>query len=250
MYHIKMNFLDFPIIKRIYPSIARRFLILINKTKLKHTLGGFAFNADIKDTIERTTYFRGDYEKTQMDFLKKNSVKYKTKIFLDVGSYIGYYSILLSPLFEKIYSFEPQLTKFSALNNNVSMNKLNHKITTYNLGLGDANLETFGGAVHRGKLLRSSGFHINPKGNEKIKICKGDNIFDLKNQNISIKIDVEGFEYQVLKGLHKLLSLNKCFIQIEVWEKNNDLINKILKDLKYKKVHSINDDKYYTNFYF
>ena len=245
-----MNFLDFPIIKRIYPSIARRFLILINKTKLKHKLGGFIFEADIKDTIERTTYFRGDYEKPQMGFLKKNSVKYKTKIFLDVGSYIGYYSILLSSLFEKIYSFEPQLTKFSILNNNVSMNKLNHKITTYNLGLGDAKFETFGGAVHRGKLLRSSGFHINPNGNEKIKISKGDDIFNLKNQKISIKIDVEGFEYQVLKGLHKLLLLNKCFIQIEVWRKNEDLINNLFKDLKYKKIHSINDDKYYTNFGF
>lgn len=243
-----MNFLDFPIIKRIYPSISRRFLILINKTKLKHKLGGFIFNADIKDTIERTTYFKGEYEKPQIDFFKKNAVKYKTKIFLDVGSYIGYYSILLSPLFEKIYSFEPQLTKFNALNNNVSMNKLNHKITTYNCGLGEANFETFGGAVHRKNLLRSSGFHVNKNGNEKIKISKGDDIFDLNNQNISIKIDVEGYEYQVLKGLHKLLSLNKCFIQIEVWGKNNYLIKKFFKDLKYKKVHSISGDEYFTNF--
>ena len=243
-----MALLDLPILKRLYPSLARRFLILINKNKLKHKLGDFVFNIDIKDSIERTTFFRRDYEKSRIEFLSECSKKFETKIFLDIGAYIGYYSILMSPLFEQIYSFEPQLLKFNCLNDNISDNNLNNKIKTFNIGLGEKNEERLGGAVHQKKLYRSSGFHINSSGSEKVKIIKGDDILNLKNNKVSIKIDVEGFEFHVLRGLIKLLSLNKCLIQIEVWEKNYDLVNNFLKKLNYKKLYMIDGDYYFTNF--
>ena len=243
-----MALLDLPILKRLYPSLARRFLILINKTKLKHKLGDFVFNIDIKDSIERTTFFRGTYEKSRIEFLSEYSKRFETKIFLDIGAYIGYYSILMSPLFEEIYSFEPQLLKFNCLNDNIAANRLNNKIKTFNIGLGEKNEKRLGSAVHQKKLYRSSGFHINLKGTEEVKIMKGDDILNFKNNKVSVKIDVEGFELHVLRGLIKLLSLNKCLLQIEVWEKNYDLVNNFLKKLNYRKLYMLDGDYYFTNF--
>ena len=48
----------------------------------------------------------------------------------------------------------------------------------------------------------------------------GDSIIKLKNKDISIKIDAEGHEYEVLQGLKKLISYNRIFLQIEIFDKN------------------------------
>ena len=62
----------------------------------------------------------------------------------------------------------------------------------------------------------------------------GDSIIKLKNRDICIKIDVEGHEHEVLQGLKKLLNYNKIFLQIEIFDKNFNKINKYLKKKKFK----------------
>ena len=77
----------------------------------------------------------------------------------------------------------------------------------------------------------------------------GDSIIKFKNKNIIIKIDVEGFEKEVLYGLKKLLSQNKILIQIEIFQRNFNKINKILNKHKFKLINQIknSNDFYYTN---
>ena len=50
----------------------------------------------------------------------------------------------------------------------------------------------------------------------------------MKRDNLAIKIDVEGHELNVLKGFQNLLKSNKCIIQIEIFEKNFNLVNSYL----------------------
>jgi hypothetical protein len=77
----------------------------------------------------------------------------------------------------------------------------------------------------------------------------GDSVIKFKNKNIIIKIDVEGFEKEVLHGLKKLLSKNKILLQIEIFKKNFNKINKILNKYKFKLINQIknSNDFYYTN---
>lgn len=78
----------------------------------------------------------------------------------------------------------------------------------------------------------------------------GDKIIKFRNQNLIIKIDVEGFEKEVLYGLKKLLNKNKILIQIEIFEKNFYIINKILNKNKFKLIYKVNksNDFHYINY--
>ena len=244
-----MDILKIPILRRIYPSIVRRFFILIGKIKFNYNIKNFKFEIDIRESIERKTYFQGNYEKERMTNLTQNSTRIKSKIFIDVGAYIGFYSILMSNVFEKIYAFEPLKRNFNILNKNILENNLGHKIETYNFGLGSKAEKLFGGSNRKGELLQSSGFSLldNINKSEQISIFRGDDILSLNNEIITIKIDVEGFELDVLKGLEKLLKNNLCYLQVEIWDHNNDSVFSLLNNLNYKFVETIEGDTYFSN---
>ena len=245
-----MDILKIPILRRIYPSIVRRLFILIGKIKFIYKIKNFKFEIDIRESIERKTYFQGDYERKRMTNLTQNSSRIKSKIFIDVGAYIGFYSILMSGIFEKIYAFEPLQRNFKILNKNIYTNNLEHKIKTYNFALGSKEEKLFGGSNRKGDLLQSSGFSLGDNTNnksEEISVFIGDDIISLNNEIITIKIDVEGFELNVLKGLEKLLINNLCYLQVEIWDHNDDSVFSLLNSLNYNFVETIEGDTYFSN---
>jgi FkbM family methyltransferase len=242
-----MNLLQIPIIKRLYPSIVRRIFIFFRRIKFTFKIQNYFFDLDIRESIERKAYFEKSYEKLRMNFLIKKSKEMKSEIFIDIGAYIGFYSIIMSKTFTKIYSFEPQKRNFKILEQNIFKNNLNHKIITYNLGLGNKIENLYGGSNRKGKLLQSSGFAIKKSGSEKISINIGDKLLKISNKIITIKIDVEGFEFNVLRGIRQILSNNKCLLQIEIWDKNYNDICTFLNNLKYNKINSIDGDTFFQN---
>ena len=83
-------------------------------------------------------------------------------------------------------------------------------------------------ALKRKNYIQSGGysFNINNKKLYKDNIIEyyktkiGDRTIKFKKKNLFIKIDVEGYEEKVLKGLNKVMKNNKIFIQIEIFNKN------------------------------
>ena len=110
-----MNILNVPILKRLYPSVVRRYLMLIRKFKNEIEINNLKFEIDIRESIERKTYFLKEYEKKRMDKLFQYSKKNNSNIFIDVGANIGFYSILFSDKFSRVYSFEPNKRNFLVL---------------------------------------------------------------------------------------------------------------------------------------
>ena len=243
-----MNLLDIPILKRLYPSIIRRYLMLIGKYQVNIKINNFIFEIDIRESIERKTYFIREYEKTRMNQLHLFSKKINSEIFIDIGANIGFYSILSSDRFMHVYSFEPNLRNFNILKKNIENNKLKN-IQILNFGLGEYEEVLIGNSNTKGELFQTSGFAIdrNNKKGERVLVKKGDDVLQFKNKTLTIKIDVEGFEFFVLKGLKNTLIKNWCVLQIEIWEKNNDAVNKFLKSLGYKMIISIDGDTYFSN---
>ena len=85
---------------------------------------------------------------------------------------------------------------------------------------------------HLNRVLQSNPFGHFSQNNE-YKVYKGefkigDEILNLKRDNLAIKIVVEGHELNVLKGIQNLLKSNKCIIQIEIFEKNFNSVNSYL----------------------
>ena len=241
-----MDILKIPILRRLYPSVVRRALMIMGKYKINISINSFIFEIDIRESIERKTFFLKSYERDRMIYLINNSDK--STILIDIGAHIGFYSILTSDCFKQVYSYEPNFRNYQKLLKNVKQNELERKIKTFNHGLGEKQQKLKGTSANKGELIQTSGFSIskNNKTGEDVLILRGDDAIKLVNENITVKIDVEGYEYNVLKGLEATLKNNNCFIQIEIWDKNLKDVLSFLESLNYKKLVTIDGDTFFS----
>lgn len=136
-------------------------------------------------------------------------------VFLDVGANIGTYSILLAGQGLRGYAFEPIKYNYDTTRINLILNKLDEKVTVFNLALGThpAKAEFAFDVINTGA-SHMVGVELNEYLNDKEKIEESSIIplDDLmpkmnisKSDRIFIKIDVEGMEEEVLLGAKKFL---------------------------------------------
>ena len=71
-----------------------------------------------------------------------------------------------------------------------------------------------------------------------------------KKNNVAIKIDVEGHELNVLKGIQDLLKSNNCIIQIEIFKENFNLVNSFLLEKNFILVDQFKEraNYFYSNY--
>jgi FkbM family methyltransferase len=161
----------------------------------------------------------GYWEQSVMEFLKgKLSAG---DVVYDVGSNIGLYAVLLGEwVGEKglVIGFEPEQKNYDHLLQNLSLNSL-HNVHMHQVALGDCDAE---GKLYCGEDLLFGNL-LNPRERETsyevVKIVEGDSFRKAENLPVprAIKIDVEGYEYSVLKGLEKTLQSPGCqFVCCEV----------------------------------
>lgn len=146
----------------------------------------------------------GIYDEFETKTLKK-IIKTDDVVF-DIGANIGYYTLIFARLVGrsgKVFSFEPESTNFELLKKNAKIN-------------GYTNIEFFCKAISNSnkttKLFldkKNKGGHslidkIEDRESIEIKSIRIDDYF--KNQNIDfVKIDIEGFEFEAIKGMSELL---------------------------------------------
>lgn len=174
--------------------------------------------------------------------------------FWDVGANIGLYSIIMAKTYPacKVFAFEPEMESFHRLGENIKLNGLTN-ITPVNFALGDKEEKVqltkaahFSDGNHSilrpDKIAEGSTYHeISVKRGEDI-IRKG----DILVPNI-VKIDVEGFEFNVIQGLGNILSGKECSgviceVHFRILEANSksDEPEKIIKFLKEKGLVKVN----------
>jgi hypothetical protein len=81
---------------------------------------------------------------------------------------------------------------------------------------------------------------------------KADSNIKIQNKIIAIKIDVEGHELNVLKGMKKIIINNKVILQIEIFNQYKKITNNFLLKNNFKRFNKIYSDGkidyYYKNF--
>jgi len=152
--------------------------------------------------------------------------------FLDIGSFNGFYSIILSTNFRRIIAFEPEPTNFIITWENINMNGLDDKISVFPIAISDTD-----GIIDLHIHYDPSCHSItkpSPMGKSYKVISMTLDTFLHKHGILPydidlVKIDVEGAEVKVLEGAKGLLSFTDAIFVIEA---TNDTIGEVVEIMK------------------
>jgi FkbM family methyltransferase len=167
------------------------------------------------------------YEKEFSYFLK---ILPDDGIILDIGANIGITTVPLARHTKKnlVYAFEPIPNNLSALKRVINFHKVKN-VKIFDTALGDENgsLQMVLPIINNNKMQGLS--HVVEDNNNSewnkgmffhVTVKRLDDINELQTADkiSAIKIDVEGFEYYVLKGGVDLLLKHKPMIYCELWD--------------------------------
>jgi len=182
------------------------------------------------------SYILGTHEKKYIELFAK-SIK-KNMVVYDIGAHIGYFSLIASKRTEEegaVYAFEPFPRNYEYIKKHIRLNKCKN-ITAFLMAILDR--------VYKTK-FSETGDHsmgkVSKNGKIFVKVFSID--FLLKKGIIFpldiVKIDVEGDEYLVLKGMKQTLNKYKPNIFLEAHSKY--LARRCISYLKLNYNYSVED---------
>lgn len=190
-----------------------RFIQHIHRMISSHGLfadvQGHKMFLDPRDNL--SLFIHGVFEPLETEIVRKE-IK-EGDVVLDIGAHIGYYTLIFARLVgEKghIFAFEPDPNNFHILKRNVEINGYQN-ITLVQAAVSDIN-----GSINLYQSNHNSANNIIgyiPSDNRKsvkVKTIRLDDYFKNYNRKINfIKIDVEGSEGKVIKGMSLTLPIDK-----------------------------------------
>lgn len=245
----------FSFILELWQKIFIKFVDAIDKLRLKkfitytpvkiaHGEQNFSLFISPKNGfIDKHIYLYGTYEPQILDLIAKYLKK--GDMFVDIGANIGQHSMFAASIVSnhgKVYSFEPIPRIYSQLLDSVKINHFEAIIDSYNVALGaESKTETL--YIEKNNVGGSSivGLHANDSVGITVDIKCGDDILGNIQHIDMVKIDVEGYEYEVLVGMQKALTQHKPVIILEFSGQlyfsrktnNGDKIISLLQNLGY-----------------
>ncbi|HCN04581.1 MAG TPA: hypothetical protein DIS79_03090 [Bacteroidetes bacterium] len=184
--------------------------------RLRH---GFKMYLDISEYLQSYMYMFGAYELPTVKLIR-NTFQGESS-FLDIGAQMGYITLEAAVANKRghVFAFEPEPANFTRLIDNISINSIN-SIRTYNTALGatTGDLDLYLAEANSGA---HSAFQSNANVSEKKvrvpmrtldSIVEQDSIKDIS----MIKLDVEGYELEVLRGATQVLRQHKPMLIVEL----------------------------------
>jgi FkbM family methyltransferase len=176
------------------------------RARLPDEVGGYWFQYDPSDSIIREICFTGRYSPAETVLLR--ALLEPGMTFFDVGANVGYFSLLAAHavgVAGRVVSFEPDPRVFEVLRENVRMNELD-RVELLNVAAAED--------VGRATLVGHPD-HADNRGVSRLGSARaGDRSFDVATTSVEevrtrrgiktvdvVKIDVEGAELRVLKGM-------------------------------------------------
>lgn len=161
---------------------------------------------------------------------------HKGQVFLDVGSHMGKYTVQVATMIGDglVVAIEPHPLNFYVLLKNIRRNSLSNVIT-FNFGAWheDGKKKLFKGKASSLHSLKSSWEGVQSRQNGIIvEVRRLDNVLKTLGRAVDwIKIDVEGAEMEVLRGLTKTLRDDQPYVIVE--SKNFEKLKTFMKQFAY-----------------
>ncbi len=175
-----------------------------------HNLSNDAKITLFKDSL-LCKYIYFSFEETEINFLRR--FLQPGDCFFDIGANIGLFTLHASPTVGNtgfIYAFEPTPVTYARLQNNIILNNfqnikaenigLSSSIETVEFHVANNGYDAWNSIASLNQLEDCSIIKINTNTIDNYILANNIQHVDL------IKLDVEGWEYNVLKGAHDLMS--------------------------------------------
>jgi len=211
---IKKHFKKYPKLLEIYDAIMWKKHIFSDFCntyifKSKHEITTpFGFSLVSRNYIANRMMLRGTFETDEVAIIKSHLKG--ADVFIDVGANIGYYTCLARSLSKYVVAFEPQPQNLECLY--ASLNRNGWSDTEiFPLGLSHSpGLLTLYGASGPSASLVKGWAGYPDRFKKVIPVNTMDNLLcnRFEGKKLFIKIDVEGAEYDVLKGAIKTLTMS------------------------------------------
>lgn len=197
-------------------------------------LNGFIYNGNFNTYIDWHVFYFGVYERGFLAFLSEMAKKNGADtVMFDVGANVGHHTLYMAPYCSKVYAFEPNPESYNKLMEKISVNNLKH-ITAFPFGLSTTN-ETLNFYVPEITNSGTASFEDRSSwGHRKItaEVKIGDEAVAAAgvSQLNLVKIDVEGFEKNVLEGLRGTIAKFRPLIFFEF---ENNTIQKFASEQEF-----------------
>ena len=242
------NLRRLPVIKRVIPSLRRRLGRLVNAEPFgvyRYFDVAMLLNPD--NFTDRQIVYFGDCERQQIETLTRQLAERGCDLFLDIGAHKGLYSFIVDHrrLADRVVAFEPDLRNWRNLQANLLLNDAGERVEVFAAAAAArSGTVTFqhGAADKTGRSrVVTSGVGVS------VQAVALDDVFDLRGRRVAAKIDVEGYQLEVLRGMRTLLTTNVCTLQVEANERLADDLVAFMTELGFRYTGRIDIDHYFEN---
>lgn len=203
---------------------------------LHKSSNGLSYLLDDRDLISHGIVYDDLWERKLVEIYER--LIGKDFVIIDAGANIGAHSIMFAKLGNIVHSYEPVKGVYYNLCSNILINGYTEKIIPYQLALSDKEenigiiheetIELWSNAFKSEITSNKGGTSLGNSDNNNIKAVRLDS-FNLNPD--FIKIDVEGYEYNLLKGSLKTIKENLPIILIELHSEEHSKTSKMSKEL-------------------
>ena len=183
---------------------------------------GLALELDLRDNLQRTVYFTGTYEPGLLRLLERELRP--GDVVVDVGAHVGVHALTAARRLRelgggRVVAFEPAADSAAALRRGAAANRLEVEVVEAGLGEEAGTIELFGdpryGAFDAG--VRSQFGEGEPAATAPMLVFDEWAADDGLDRLDVVKLDVEGAEILVLRGMRETLRrLRPRLVVVEV----------------------------------
>ncbi|MFT4283128.1 MAG: FkbM family methyltransferase [Candidatus Woesearchaeota archaeon] len=232
-----IKFIDNKILMALFEGVSKDFIYkkkdkyFLNKYDLFERLN-FKFKRDstkiiVNDNnyvlpVVKKSFIQSFFHSYNLDKLPKRVLKkLKGANFVDCGAFVGDSLLILNKFkFGKIYCIEPDSRNYDLLIKTIKMNNIKNAFPL-KLGVGEKNKKISLSNSGTSSFINEN--ISNTENSEIINIVSLDSYF--KDADIDlIKMDIEGYEYEAIRGSMDIIRENKPVLIICLYHKGRDFV--------------------------
>jgi FkbM family methyltransferase len=250
--------LDVPIVKKGVRGLWKRLHWLIYGRYFVDKRKGLSLLFDLRNSMDKYLVAFGRHEDAQIDHLFIVARDFigegEPATFVDVGAHWGLYSLLAwkSRLFTEVIAIEADVRNARQLEANLFLNDCGDEVRVIRGAASDKAgkvdfMETGSKDRSTMRVLDQKGDAVHAQRARSVRAFRIEDEVPLQNSLLIIKIDVEGHELAVIKGMGNLLSNNRCLLQVEVFDPRLGAFVATMGKLGYRLTNEIGPDRYFQN---